>query len=635
MGKQLFIYIGPHIKRPTRREDSRIENAMLNDDLETRDWRHTAKLQAVTAQLERETARRVRAEEELQQVQADWGQEHADLIHELQSHHFVLETQNEALRRVQTKLEMVRDRYVDLHDYNAIIVHREGEIIFANLAAAELFGAPRTEQLLGKSVWDLVQPDYRQIVAVQSQHLIAPDIVPTLEQKIFRGDGIVLDVAILSIPINYLGRPAVQLIARDITVRKQREEALEAAKNIAERARSQEKERRQAGERRQRIAEGLRDILTVLNSNQSLEEVLAYITRQAGQLFNNQAAALYRLENEGDTLSLQAAHGLPPGFALTATIPFGPNDLGPALSLGRVVSVPDVATILSGESDWLETEPAALVALWSEHYRALLAIPIVVRERIYGGLVLYYVEPQAFSPDEIELAGVFSSQIALAIDNARLRNQIERVAISAERDRLARDLHDAVTQILFSASLIAEVLPELWDTNPAEARHSLEKLRLLTRGALAEMRTLFLELRPAVLTERPLSISLYQLSEAFTGQSGLPVDLIVTEKQRLPPEVQVALYRIAQEALTNISRHAQASQVTLILRGQGDRIELGIRDNGRGFDPKAIPPDHQGVAIMHERVERIGAVLSLTSEPDQGTQVTVVWNSDEGRRTDE
>jgi PAS domain S-box-containing protein len=199
-------------------------------------------------------------------------------------------------------------------------------------------------------------------------------------------------------------------------------------------------------------------------------------------------------------------------------------------------------------------------------------------------------------------------------------------AVVAERNRLARDLHDAVTQTLFSASLIAEVIPQLWDMNPAEARRRLNELRELTRGALAEMRTLLLELRPSALTDSALPDLLRQLTEAIIGRARLPIQLTVEGDCALPPEVQVALYRIAQEALNNTVKYARATQVSVNLRLQSELVRFSVIDDGAGFDPAAIPPNHLGLRIMRERAEVIGAKLNIYSEPGEGTQVTVLWH---------
>ncbi len=208
--------------------------------------------------------------------------------------------------------------------------------------------------------------------------------------------------------------------------------------------------------------------------------------------------------------------------------------------------------------------------------------------------------------------------------NRLLAQQAAQDAVNRERTRLARDLHDAVTQTLFSASLIAEVLPDLWNLNQGEALRRLEELRQSTRGALAEMRTLLVELRPNALVDVPLPDLLRQLTESFIGRARLPVQLTVEGRRVLPPEVQLALYRITQEALNNIARHARASQVIVTLR-LDEPVRLSIVDNGTGFEPTAVSPDHLGTQILRERAVAIGAHYALYSAPSEGTQITVTW----------
>jgi PAS domain S-box-containing protein len=199
-------------------------------------------------------------------------------------------------------------------------------------------------------------------------------------------------------------------------------------------------------------------------------------------------------------------------------------------------------------------------------------------------------------------------------------------AVTADRTRLARDLHDAVTQTLFSASLIAEVLPDLWEMDIEEAKSSTEELRQLTRGALAEMRTLLLELRPATLTQTRLSDLIRQLCEAFIGRSRLPIKLNIEGADcKLPPEVQVAYYRIAQESLNNVFKYARATQVDVELFVSCSSVRFEVRDNGIGFDTSTTRPTSLGMRIMRERAEAIGAEFHVSSAPGSGTCVEVFW----------
>jgi PAS domain S-box-containing protein len=228
---------------------------------------------------------------------------------------------------------------------------------------------------------------------------------------------------------------------------------------------------------------------------------------------------------------------------------------------------------------------------------------------------------------------------ALAEANMRLTEEIEQRkraeealavkaaedAVTAERTRLARDLHDAVTQTLFAASLIAEVLPDLWAMDVAEAQRSTEELRQLTRGALAEMRTLLLELRPSALTQSKLSELVRQLCEALIGRARLPITLTVEGDRSLPPEVQIAIYRIAQESLNNVFKYAKATQVNVGLFLMPVGVRLGICDNGIGFDMSKQKTTSLGMRIMRERAEAIGADLTISSKPGEGTCIDVEW----------
>jgi len=205
-------------------------------------------------------------------------------------------------------------------------------------------------------------------------------------------------------------------------------------------------------------------------------------------------------------------------------------------------------------------------------------------------------------------------------------------ATAEERNRLARDLHDAVSQTLFSASLISEVLPKLWEMNENEGKKRLEEVRQLTRGALAEMRTLLLELRPDSLVEAEFGYLMTQLGESITGRSRVPVTVNVNGSCVIPVEVKIALYRIAQEALNNVAKHAGASQAKVDLLCRPNRVTMQISDDGHGFAVRAVQPNSLGLNIMRERAKEIGAILTLKSQPGKGAAVKVVWNELSGEK---
>jgi signal transduction histidine kinase/ligand-binding sensor domain-containing protein len=220
----------------------------------------------------------------------------------------------------------------------------------------------------------------------------------------------------------------------------------------------------------------------------------------------------------------------------------------------------------------------------------------------------------------------------LRVEEALRKSEMEK-AVTAERSRLARELHDAVTQTLFSASLIAEVLPRLWAKDPERGRRQLDEVRLLTRGALAEMRSLLLELRPEALAKAKMDDLLRQLGRAMTGRTGVPVSVSADVQCPLPAEVQISLYRIAQEALSNAAKHAEASHVDVHFQCDAGQATLSIHDDGQGFDLDNIPPGQFGLGIMEERASAIGADLEIESQPGHGTQISVVWTGAESQVT--
>jgi signal transduction histidine kinase len=263
--------------------------------------------------------------------------------------------------------------------------------------------------------------------------------------------------------------------------------------------------------------------------------------------------------------------------------------------------------------------------------RSELIIPLKIKGQVIGVLDVQSDRLNAFDDTDLAVLQSLAHQVSAAVENVQLYEQGQRAAVMEERSRLARDLHDAVTQTLFSASLIAEAVPASWEMDQQEGRQLLGELQQLTRGALAEMRTLLLELRPAALVETSLSDLLHQLAEAALGRAGVPVTTVVSGDCNLPSDVHVALYRIAQEALNNVIKHARASQAEVHLRcaaatdGTGREVELRIWDDGRGFDPQGIAPDHLGLGIMRERAEAIGAHLRIETRIGEGTEVSLTW----------
>ncbi len=205
-----------------------------------------------------------------------------------------------------------------------------------------------------------------------------------------------------------------------------------------------------------------------------------------------------------------------------------------------------------------------------------------------------------------------------------LRRQAGELASSQERAHLARELHDSVTQALFSMTLITRSTELLIDRDPATARQKLSSLRDLQREALAEMRALIFELRPGNLENDGLLAALRTHATALQGRIGLPIVVTSELTERLPLEIEEVLYRIAQEGLHNVVKHAGARQVGLTLDRRSEGVHLRIRDDGKGFDAAAVPEGHLGLAGMRARADKIGASFQVVSRPGQGTTIEVL-----------
>lgn len=432
----------------------------------------------------------------------------------------------------------------------------------------------------------------------------------------------------------------VVLVAGGLGIYRQRVKNVEARSRQLER---EVQERTQEIEQRRQVAEGLRDILAVINSKRPLDEVLDHIIDQARQMLGAAATVLHQIERERKFVAIQASSGLPDALEGIRAIPFDASWADEAILSRQPYMIPDLAEMAGADE---EENDDPLVKQWldvtGQYYRSFLAVPLIVEAQVDHCVAFYYTEPQALSEEELGLAVTLADQAALAIENAQLHERAKELAVVEERQRLARDLHDAVSQTLFSASLIAETLPDLWAVSPDEVAELLLKLRQLTRGALAEMRALLMELRPATLAEASLKELLRQLAQAATGREGIPVSVTVDDPCNLPSDVRIALYRIAQETLNNVVKHAQASRVEVSLRctpsqspPQAKRAELVIQDDGIGFDPAGVAPERLGLGIMRERAEAVGAKLDIRSQPGCGTQLTVVWPSDRGPGTEE
>jgi signal transduction histidine kinase len=270
----------------------------------------------------------------------------------------------------------------------------------------------------------------------------------------------------------------------------------------------------------------------------------------------------------------------------------------------------------------IAADPRYIAVPDADGLRAELAMPILLGNRLLG--VLDVASLARLSMEDITAIQIISDQLAVAIENTRLAERGQQLAVLEERRRLARELHDSVTQSLFSMSLLAQALPELWNIDREEARAGLGQIRDMTRSALAEMRALLFELQPAGLGQKGLAYALREHATVIERRAGIAVVVDIARDPALPAPVEQAFFRIAQEALSNAARHARARRVQVTLRGPTP-ARMAIADDGQGFLIERVGDGCFGLISMRERAAAVGARLRVDSALGQGTEVVVEW----------
>ncbi len=406
-------------------------------------------------------------------------------------------------------------------------------------------------------------------------------------------------------PLDLGGQRGAVIAHEDITARKLSEFGAEAA-------RRSEAQQRRIAERRGAIAAGLGEALGILNSDRPLLDVLGFIVDLALRLLGARTVALLETRQKEPLLVRTTdINDASLWGALDASLWERLNRDGP----GREILLLDRSVL--GDASQAQSG-------------TVLVAPIWVQGQSFGVLVVDYARPRTMLQEEVDLVKDVATQISLAVGNAQLRERVESQAVAAERSRMLRELHDSVSQALFSANLIADALPRLWEHHPEEAEEGLRELTRLTRTAHADIRSLLLDLGPSAVTAEPLGVLLGRLADAVSSRSGIPVHERIDAALDLPVAIKIALYRISEEALNNAVKHARATELEIVLEQSGEGVHLAVTDNGIGFVPDVVPVGRLGLGIMRERAESMGATLNISSEPGDGTRIEVSWAPSKG-----
>jgi two-component system NarL family sensor kinase len=251
------------------------------------------------------------------------------------------------------------------------------------------------------------------------------------------------------------------------------------------------------------------------------------------------------------------------------------------------------------------------------------SIPLYFQDKPLGIMNVTGPEWRKLTVEELRLLSTIANQVGIAIERARLAEDATRLARAEERARIAREIHDTLAQGLTAIALNIEGAMHRIETRPEQARERLERALAMARENLEEARRSVLDLRgPTALAGKPLAEALASLARSFTSDTGITVLVNADATLRLPIRMEAELFRIAQEALTNVRKHAHAHKVTVTLRRRGAAVSLTVRDDGRGFVPSERRPDSQGLIGMRERARLLGGRLLIRTRIGQGTSVT-------------
>jgi two-component system NarL family sensor kinase len=372
--------------------------------------------------------------------------------------------------------------------------------------------------------------------------------------------------------------------------------------------------------RRNRELATLKVIAETLNKGVSLHETLAGTLPLVVELLDLHTGWLFLLDDQ-DQFSLAAHHDLPPALAYPGQAWNGEctcQKLARAGDLRAAAQVVECSRLGGASGD--------------RHGLAYHAsVPLVKGDRLLGIMNVATSQWDLFTPQDLQILSAVGYQLATAVERTQLAEQATLIALVEERNRLAREVHDTLAQELAGIALQLEAADELLDSAPERARARIRQALERTRESLAEARRSVLDLRAGPLERQSLVAALQALGQRLAEETGVDVTTnVAAPGARLPARIEEALYRIAQEALANVRRHAQATSVQVDLRLEAGQIRLTVVDDGRGFnideppDPTSQPPEHSfGLIGMQERARLLGGTMRIQSCSGAGTQIEV------------
>ena len=486
-------------------------------------------------------------------------------------------------------LESFTDRFIALDV--------DWRIIYINIRGQQFARDTSREQLLGRYIWDVFPDAADTIFEHKFREAAEKQVKVSFEAFYLPND------AWYAIRI-YPSKEGMSIYYNDITERKNAETQLEA--RVAERTKE---------------LSLLLKVSHIVGSTLEFEPLLNTILEQLKTVVDYSGAAIYSIQEDRLTM-LDYVGPLPVAQMEQLWKFYERSAFYQQLRQKREAIIVDDLHDNMGFAEAYrkvvgEREDRGL----DQQFHSWMVIPLLANERFIGLLTLSHSRPNYYTPDHSRLAFAIANQAAVALENAYLYKRAQELAVLQERQRLARELHDSVSQELYGISLSAHAAREALETEPTESIAALEHVMLHADVGLNEMRALLFELRPELLETEGLAAALNKRVEVLRARYNLAIDVEVKGEPDIAIEGKHALFRIAQEALHNVTKHARASKVTLRLTQEKTELALEVRDNGTGFDPACDFTGHFGLRSMHERVASLNGTIAIESAVGKGTTV--------------
>lgn len=468
-------------------------------------------------------------------------------------------------------------------------------IVESNPAFRETLGYTE-EELRRMTLYDIVAAD-RESIDANVRRILERKSPFVGQRQYSRKDGSLVDVEVSASTISHNGRETLCVVAHDVTERARAQQLLE-----------------------ERVA-----ILSGIVANLTLElpvrDSLNILAKSVLKASTAVACSVALIDEATGFLRIEGSHGLPEGFkrGMETVWREGPVS-SPTM---KAIRVRRPTLVEHRRQHMLEDPLYAPVHRWTREaaWDTVFVVPLVSKGRTLGVIHFSYLQGEQPGEDERVFLGAVADQAAVAVENARLFAEARGKAALEERQRLARELHDSVSQALYGIALGAKTARTLLDQDPDRAIDPLDYVLSLAEAGLAEMRALIFELRPESLETEGLAVALEKQAAALRARHEIEVEASLCEEPEASPGAKETVYRIAQEALHNIVKHAHANRVEIKMECDPERVTLDVSDDGVGFDARNEFPGHLGLRSMRERASRLGGTLRVQTAPGRGTRI--------------